>query len=333
MNLKKSALAVAVASIIATPAATTVYAADHSWNGRVHYRLEMDEDEDLSMHSAGHRIAVGGSADSNGGQKIGYFVEGEIQSDTNPVGPASRSGGDLEWRHHNVYISGDWGEARIGRQNNPHNQVYKTDIFERESGPHQIAPFRVGDAAIYSGDFGVFGLYGGLVMDGQGVEPTGTSFADFDSIIYGANFNIGKSVAITVGGQEIDIEGSTGVEHSIVGVGASWSAGSWYVAGEYETDSVKTAPSAPSSDVDVFALAVLWKMPNGNTSLGGGYSVESPDTGSAPSQDETRIMLGAYHNLGGGADTYLEYGDTDLDNAPSNFPSTRITWGFRVKWN
>ena len=319
MSLKKSALAVAVATIIAAPTASQVYAADQSWNGRVHMRLEADEDEDLSLENAGHRIAVQGSGDANNGNKVGYQVELELQS-SGDESFSSRDSDPFEVRQAHVTYGGDWGMLAFGRQNNPHNQVYKSDIFERESGVFELAPYRIGDGAVYSGDFGMFGFFAGVMIDDQSSDDG----EDIDSTIIGANFNVGKSVAITTSNHSVAEEG-TGpaglgappADYSITGIGASWSGGALTVAGYFETED--------ESEVDVFDLGVWYGF--GDTAVGGGYAT-------ADSDDETitRIFGGVYHSLGGGADVYGEIGDTSYDEQ-DDLDQNRVTVGYRVKFN
>ena len=324
MNLKKSALAVAVASIIAAPTASTVFAADQDWDGRVHWQLQMDDNdqdgEDVAIAGAGHRIGVKGSGDANNGNKVGYAIEAEIQSASNPY--ASRDDGALEYRQANVYYAGDWGSVTVGRQNNPHQDVYKSDIFERTSGIYELAAgFRIGDAIVYRGDFGMFGVFGGLMMDGQGTDDG----EDIDSTIIGANFNIGKSVAITVSNQTLAEEGSNadanaaGADLSVTGAGASWSGGALTVAGYYESES--------ETSTNVIDVGV-WYGLNDTTAVGGDYATIDFDG----DEDATRILLGVYHQLGGGADGYVEYFDETWgeDDTQDN---NGITVGYRVKFN
>ncbi|MDH3451567.1 MAG: hypothetical protein OEN20_04045, partial [Gammaproteobacteria bacterium] len=72
----------------------------------------------------------------------------------------------------------------------------------------------------------------------------------------------------------------------------------------------------------------VWYGLNDTTAVGGDYATIDFDG----DEDATRILLGVYHQLGGGADGYVEYFDETWgeDDTQDN---NGITVGYRVKFN
>jgi predicted porin len=246
-------------------------------------------------------------------------IQGEDEG--NATGSSRNSSTDvIEVRHSNAYIGGDWGKVTIGRQNNPQNRIYKSDIFEQTSGRYELAQaFRIGDAIVYDGMFGGFGLWAGAVMDGQGTDDG----EDADSTVLGASFSIGKSISIAIGNQSISADGADGLasslgeDLSITGIGADWQTGNLVVAGYYESES--------ETETTVYDIGAKFRIGE-NGVIGGDYALADVDD-----FEESRILLGYYHNLGGGADWYGEWFDIDSDDDDDDFDG--IGLGFRVKFN
>ena len=148
--------------------------------GRIHFRLIEANDSDTTLTNAGHRIGLRGEGAMDNGTEFFYTIETEYNNDSafgkndgmggNSSTPSSTSSTDLAEiavRHANAGVRNKQGSITVGRQNNPLNATYVADIFERNSGWSEQAPYRVGHALVVkTNNMGGAKGYAGLILEG-----------------------------------------------------------------------------------------------------------------------------------------------------------------------
>jgi predicted porin len=324
MKMKKSIIALAVVGAMTAP---IIAQADATLYGRVHERLVFQEDKDLNVQNAEARLGVKGSSEMDSGLTSFYQIEMALRGDGETARQSNSSRqsgtGTLQVRQLNAGVKGDFGKVVIGRFTNPFVNTYAGDIFEGESGPYQLAPYRIGNAVAYttpsvSGFSATFGLIG----EGEGAD---TSYEDVDAFVAQVGGSFGP-VSVNAAYMDADYVTDAGTtaglaasEAEIASVGIAYSANGLYVGLGYEEDDV--------SNTDVIDFGV--KYTAGKTGYGLGYA-KKEGTGSVESD---RVVLGVYHNLGGSADTYVElakWDETSSTGVDSDF--NRLSIGYRVKF-
>jgi len=319
--MKKSIIALAVAGAVTAP---IIAQADATIYGRVHQRIVFQEDKDANIENAGARFGVKGSSEMDSGLTAFYNIEMEFRGDRGDTrqSTTSRSSGadDVTFRQLHAGVKGDFGTVTIGRFTNPYVDTYPADIYEGESGPYQLAPFRVGNAVSYdSPTFNGFSASAAIIGEGEGDDST---HEDVDGYVLKAKGEFGP-VTVALAYMDTDFGDpsiANGEDDSeLASIGVSYDANNLYVALSYEEDDV--------SDVDVVDFSAAYKV--GKTTFGLGYAVKD-ETGDA---EESRALLGVYHQLGGSADVYTElarYDETDSSNNDTDY--NRFSVGYRVKF-
>ena len=317
MKMKKSIIALAVAGAMTAP---IIAQADATLYGRVHERVVFQEDKDVNVQNAEARLGVKGSSEMDSGLTSFYQIEMALNGDTESIrqSNASRQEGSktLRVRQLNAGVKGDFGKVIIGRFTNPYVNTYAGDIFEGESGPYQLAPYRIGNALAYSTpSVGGFSATLGMIGEGEGAD---TTYEDVDGYVVQLGGSFGP-MSVNVAFMETDYDATTADDAELTSVGVAYSANGLYVGLGYEEDD--------KSDTDVVDFGV--KYTAGKTGYGLGYAKKD----GAGSIESDRIVLGVYHNLGGSADTYVElakWDETSATNVDSDF--NRLSIGYRVKF-
>jgi predicted porin len=279
------------------------------------------EDKDMAIQSAGSRLGVKGSSEMDSGLTSFYQMELSFGNPTSGR-DSNHSTNDstvLTVRQMNAGVKGDFGKVIIGRFTNPYVATYTADIFERESGPYQLAPYRIGNAVAYTTpSFGGFSATAGVIGEGEGDDST---YEDVDGYVLQAGGSFGP-VSVNVAYMETDYEvGATATEEEteLASIGLAYNANNVYVGLGYEEDDV--------SSTDVIDFTARYTV--GKTAFGLGYAKLE----GAGSIENDRAMVGVYHDLGGSADTYLEVASHDATSSTgvdSDF--NRVTLGYRVKF-
>ena len=327
-----------VTCLLVTP--TQAFAADPpSVNvyGRIHFRLIEANDANTTLVNAGHRIGLRGEGALENGTEFFYRIETEYNNDSgfgkrngmggNTISDASSDNStdsaDIVVRLANAGLNTKQGSLIIGRQNNPLNATYVADVFEHNSGVGEQTPYRIGNAIVYKArSMGGIKAYVGVMLEGGASDGsdeqklTGTVLGGSYSIA-GININAGYFLA------DYTLEGATvtndEVEFSDLSIGVSYSMGEMYFGVNIESSSKDD--DGVETDVDVIDLAATYTRDS--VTYGAGYV--SLDDGSLTA---TRMLLGAYVNLGGNADWYFETGLYNDDAGDGD----NYVLGYRVKF-
>ncbi len=328
--------------LLVTP--TQAYAADPpSVNvyGRIHFRLIEQNDKNTNLINAGHRIGLRGEGKLDNGYDFFYTLETEYKNDTGfgkndgmggrDMSDASSSNStdlaEIVVRHANAGLKTKLGSLTIGRQNNPLNATYVADVFEFNSGVGEQSPYRIGNAIVYKAKSvaGIKGYAGAMLEGGDGA---GTEEQKLTGAVFGGAYSIGD-IHINAGYFLADytLEGAavanTETEFTDWSVGVSYSMGEMYFGvnvesstSEKDVNGVKT-----DTDTDVIDLAATYTMKSVTYGLGYASVDDGTDTG-------TRILLGAYINLGGNSDCYFETGQYNEEAGDGD----NYVFGYRVKF-
>jgi len=319
--------------LLVTP--TQAYAADPpSVNvyGRIHFRLIEQNDKNTNLINAGHRIGLRGEGKLDNGYDFFYTLETEYKNDSgfgknDGIGGkdvtknSSRSSTDLAdivVRHANAGLKTKLGSLTIGRQNNPLNATYVADIFEFNSGVGEQSPYRIGNAIVYKAKSvaGVKGYAGAML---EGGTSDGTTEQELTGAVFGGAYSIGD-ININAGYFLADFTlGAAKTEFTDWSVGVSYSMGEMYFGVNVESSTSDTG--ATETDTDVIDLAATYTMKSVTYGVGYASVDDGTDTG-------TRILLGAYVNLGGNSDCYFETGQYNEEAGDGD----NYVFGYRVKF-
>ena len=142
---------------------------------------------------------------------------------------------------------------------------------------------------------------GQLATDGT---PAGSDLPDTDRVGVGVKYNFG-AVAVTLGWQNMEVDGEGGADIDTLFINASGSLGektSWYLGyseGNDGTDAIADDMDTVNTDESVVAT-----------------------------DDSTQLTWGIYHNLGGGMKLYYEA--TSLDSENKGWDGDRHYLGMRI---
>ena len=153
--MNKKLIAVAVAGIVAAPAAY----ADISAYGRINNRIVIADNDDVNMENSGSRFGFKGSGDMGNGMTAFARYEFGTNTDTN------KSGGGLSNRLSFVGLSGPFGSISLGQQWSAYFQNFGTHAsLNIIKGPGQLSntvrPWlaRTGNTIQYANSFGPVSL-------------------------------------------------------------------------------------------------------------------------------------------------------------------------------
>lgn len=301
--------------------------------GRLHFTLSDVKGEDIALNNAGHRVGIKGEGTIDNGMEFFYKLETQYNNDDefgrrttvgpDPTSPSSTSSTDLadvSVRHAHVGLKGSMGKVTVGRQNNPLNATYTADYFEANSGAFEQTPFRISHAVVaHTATYNGLSGYAGIITEGNLSDEDNE---DFDGGVIGGAFSMGD-FTINAGYFETDFTSvsSDKTEFEDWSVGLSYTMGELYFGANVE-QSETTDTSGSTVDVDVVDLALLYN--HGKLVCGLGYSTQDPDNGDKAEQ----ILLGAYYNLGGNNDVYVELAE---QNSPAG-NGDNIVLGYRIKF-
>ncbi|MFT5707496.1 MAG: putative porin, partial [Oceanospirillaceae bacterium] len=198
--MKKSIIALAVAGAITAP---MIAQADATLYGRIHERVVFQEDKDVNVANAEARLGVKGNSVTDSGLTAFYQLEIALKGDSakGQAFSSSRQESNQQVRQMNAGLKGDFGKVTVGRFTNPLTSTYAGDIFEGESGPYQLATYRIGKAISYATpSFNGFSATGTIIGDGGNSDVTDR---DVDSYVVTLSGAFGP-VSATLAYQDID---------------------------------------------------------------------------------------------------------------------------------
>jgi predicted porin len=314
MNLKTSAIALAVAGAVAAPVAVQ---ADSGFYGSVRIGFQYYDGgftgspatDQTTIRGYGSRFGFSGETDMGNG--LTGFGKYEVGIDTDT------SGLNISGRHAFVGVKGDFGKVYLGR-------TYHT-WYNFISGPldnpwwgagytwHNYTG-RTNQAITYAGGSGNFGFGASLYMDSSSTD-TGGSANDLDKFEIAANWQAGP-VLLAIGYSDQDEIGGFD-PGEVIGLTASgWETGifTWGLSYTMQDDIDGLLPQIDATGI---AFDVL---------IGNGYvHYESIDLESGSvSITPTTITLGYTQSIGRQTTVWYEYQATDYDVGAS---STDLTVG------
>lgn len=121
--MKKNILALAVASVIAAPAAMagapTVY-------GQLNLNINKTDGQDASVNSTDSRLGIKGSEDLGNGLKAVYGVEFGLAA---VADSSATDGNTLSQRNAYLGLAGGFGTVMMGRHDTPTKMIQPSDLF------------------------------------------------------------------------------------------------------------------------------------------------------------------------------------------------------------
>lgn len=299
--MNKKLIAVAVAGIVAAPAAY----ADISAYGRINNSIQIDDNDDVNMNDNGSRFGFKGSGDMGNGMSAFGRYEFQIDTDTNKKGDTIKN-----TRLAFVGLSGPFGSISLGQQWSAYFQNFGTHAsLNIIKGPGQMSNSvrswlgRTGNTIQYANNLGPVSLkldarvddaddgggngFGGGVtinpMDNFTLAGAFDSDDTNDSDVMGIAARAGfGGITVTVAHEQAE-SGDDEADNTLLWVGAGVTDSLSLSVG-YGTESVTT--SAGETETDQLALI-------GVLNMGGGLKVwgqfHNKDTGAA---DEDTVALG-----------------------------------------
>ena len=305
MKLRQSALALAIAGIMAAPMAVQ---ADSGFYGSVRIGVENVDSggvTEMSVKNWASRMGFKGEADLGNGM-TGY---GKYEFSVNNSDGAA--GASLGTRHQMVGLKGAFGNVFLG-------QTYHT-FYNTVVGPLDNPWWGSGDAMVsytgrtngaisYAGDFGAVSVGATLYMRNTargGVVDTAGEGETMDGTEIGVSFDAGP---VRVGVAVQDMQGNGAVDpESVMGITASGISFGGVTAGiGYQTQDVQNTSLTNTSIVlDV--------------GFGPGYlhyeMMDNDETaGAANNPDPTSLTLGYTHSIGRQTTAWFEYQMVDSDD-------------------
>jgi predicted porin len=303
MKLKTSAIAMAVAGIVAAPVAVQ---ADSGFYGSVRIGLQYKDtggDDDTTIRGYGSRFGFKGETDMGNGLTGYGKYEVQINTDTSDL--------NISGRHAFVGVKGDFGNIYLGRT----YHTFATFIANPLDSPWWGSdytwlgyPGRTNQGITYAGGSDTFGFGATLYMDSSSTDAGGSANL-LDQFEIAANWQAGP-VLLAIGYSDQDeIAGVDPGE--IIGLTASgWETGIFTWGLNYTQQDDVDGPNTVDAtgivfNVDIASGYVHYEMID-NDFAGGG------------SNTPTTITLGWTQSLGRQTTLWYEYQTTDADTGVSN---------------
>ena len=303
--MKKTIIATAVSAALMAPVAAQAEATVY---GRVHQGIELVNpeggDSTTDFVNVGSRFGIKASSDVGNGMTASAHYEFTTDSDVKGVGVANT-------RIATVGVSGGFGSVTLGNQWSAwYNQVGVHVDPTFYVGPvKHIGPFRTANTIKYSNSFGPVSLE----LDAR-LDDAGDGGGDGHAVA--ASFAVNDNITLAAG---ID---NTKDGNSLAGGAIQVSMGSyWASIAQQSADPDDDNAAEPS-------VTQFWVGGSfGNTSAMLGTGTHDMDTGMMGSEPSA-VVLGVYHNLGGGLKLLYEGKSADSDGMGSD--KTNHLFGIRL---
>jgi predicted porin len=330
-NMKKSAIAVAVAAVLAAPVAL----ADVSISGQLQTQVVSYGGDAGGQNGNGLYVTDGGMFDTgaNGGNwgAINVVASEDLGDGMKALAKYAfnvNTGSTIGTREAYVGLAGGFGAVLGGRLNHP----YKTSTigwdpfvatFMQARGNGGMAAGLYGaemdNALAYAGSFGAAKVVAAIVVD-EANDPTATNDT------YG-NHAMAFSVNAPVGPVElalayVDMSEMAGgaKDASAMKVGVKWTSGDFTVAGQMES------LDKGLGDDDVMFVTGSYKMGSNTVSASFGSTGKKIY---GTTDDVTYIALGVDHAMSKNTSAFVGFRSSD---AGTNADETAIGGGLRVKF-
>ena len=312
--MSKKIIAVAVASIVAAPAAY----GDISAYGRINNKLVFSEneagDDVQNMTTSGSRFGFKGSGDLGNGMSA--FARYEFATTTDH---AQKGDSGMSNRLSFVGLSGPFGSVKLGQMWSAYFSNYGTHAsLNFHVGPGQIGPGRVGNTIQYSNQFGPVSLtLDARVDDENDGGRDARSWSRFNGNGFGGGVTITPSDNFKLAAAFDSSEGSSGMDDKgaykhedtdTVGIAAVASFGGVTLTVGHEQQE--------KGDVEETNKTMLWVGSNltdqFNLKVGFGQA-ETEKMGMDDVETDETAVLGIY-NLGGGLKLWGQFYEADNDD-------------------
>ncbi len=286
--MNKKLIAVAVAGIVAAPAAY----ADISAYGRINNRIVIADNDDVNMQTSGSRFGFKGSGDLGNGMSA--FARYEFATTTDHA----KSGAGLGNRLSFVGLSGPFGSISLGQQWSAYFQNFGTHAsLNIINGPGQMSNSvrswlgRTGNTIKYANSFGPVSLKLDARVDDDG-DGGGNGF--------GGGVTINPMDNFTIAGA-FDSDDTN--DSDVMGVAA--------IAG-FGGITVTVAHEQAESGADEADNTLLWVGAGvtDNLSLTVGFGTQSVSAGGSESETDQLALIGVL-NMGGGLKLWGQFHNTD----------------------
>ena len=290
LNMNKKLIAVAVAGVVAAPAAY----ADITAYGRIQNAIVMSDDgtnETQDVNAVGSRFGFKGSGDIGNGMTAFARYEWQNHTDTNKGGPFRN-------RLSFVGLSGPFGSVSLGQQWSAYYQNVGTYASPNiNSGPgQQLGPFRTGNTLQYANSLGPISLkVDARIDDSDDDDGNGNGF--------GIGGTLSAMENVTLSGAYDSNEKSG---DDTIGVAATAGFGGLHFVLQHEqqenddtdTESTNTVVGLSAGVTDQLTLSVA-------------FGQTETETGGVTTADTDRMNAYATYRIGGGLRTWVEFANTD----------------------
>lgn len=288
--MNKKLIAVAVAGIVAAPAAY----ADISAYGRINNRIVVADNDDVDMETSGSRFGFKGSGDLGNGMSA--FARYEFGTTTDEAG----SGSGLSRRLSFVGISGPFGSVSLGQQWSAYFQNLGTHAsLNIIKGPGQIGPFRTGNTIQYANSLGPVSLKLDARVDDNG-ESNGNGFGGGVTITPMDNFTLAGAY---------DSNDTSGTDTGGVAAIASFGGVTVTVAHEQS----ETGDDSETNNT----LLWLGAGVTDQLSLTVGYGTSETEDANGTSETDQLALIGVL-NMGGGLKLWGQFHNEDKGSSDAD---------------
>ncbi len=326
--MKKTLLALAVAGVVAAPAAM----ADVTVYGLAHVSLDnvsgdLLTEQGLAVTSRASRVGVKAAEDLGGG--LTAVAQMEWQVDMADNGGA----GNLTSRNQIVGLAGGFGTVAVGRHDTPYKMsTGSLDVFADTAADYNTIigatglENRASNAVAYlSPDFNGLSFQAAIVAADLDTDADGEDDNTADATSVAVQYKAGP-LFLAAAMESFEDEASDGGDgHSGTRLGVGYDAGVAKIGFVYET-----ASNIGAADDDYTAWLVNAAIPfGGSNAIIAEYGVGEFDD----ADDETTLMaVGVAHNFSKSSSAYVAYGNVAVDAGPVDDDSSILTAGMVVKF-
>ncbi len=353
--MKKTLLALAVAGVVAAPAAmaeVTVYGLAHVSVDNVSADAG---DNTLNVTSRASRVGVKAAEDLGGGLTAVAQMEWQVDmADDLGPGPDFDSQQNITARNQIVGLAGGFGTIALGRHDTPYKMsTGKLDVFSDTAADYNKVigspaglENRGEDVIAYlSPDFNGLSIQAAVVtaeipeLTATPAQTSGDDADAVDAMSVAVQYNAGPLfVAVAYESFEDDVatglatldedDGSAGIDvnkgHSGVRAGVGYDAGVAKVGFVYET-----ASDVGRTDDDYDAWLLNAAIPvGGNNTVIAEYGVGEFDKAN---KETTLMAIGVSHSFSKSSSAYVAYGNVEVDAATTT-DTDILTAGLVVKF-
>jgi len=329
-NMKKSAIAVAVAAVLAAPVAL----ADVSISGQLQTQVVSYGGDIGGAAGNGLYVTDGGvMGNANGGNwgALNVVATEDLGDGMKALAKYSfniQTGTGIGTREAYVGLAGGFGAVLGGKLNHPYKTAtigwdpfVSTFMQARGNGGMALGLHgsEIDNALAYAGAFGGVKVVAAVVVDEANDATSTWDTVGNHAMAFSVNAPIGP-IELALAYIDLSEMGNGPDNASAFKVGAKWNAGDFTVAGQVE--SLDDA----FGDGNVMYLTGSYKMGNNTISASFGSTDKEIDGGS---DDTTYIALGVSHAMSKNTSAFLGYRSTD---AGTGLDETAFGAGLRVKF-